>query len=41
MKTAYIEATYLSELLFMIRCLTTAALGDMVIVLLMMAALIL
>ncbi len=39
MKTACVEATFLSELRFMLRCITSAALGDTLLVILMIAAL--
>jgi hypothetical protein len=41
MKTANVEATFLSELLFMVSGVTKAVVGDTIIVLLMLATLIL
>ena len=41
MKTADVEATYLSELLVMVRCLAKTALGDAILILLMIATIIL
>ncbi len=41
MQTADIEATYLSELKFMVHCMTHSVIGDAIVVLLMLAPLIL
>ncbi len=41
MKTAYIEATFLSELRFMVSRITKSVIGDTILVLLMLATLIL
>ena len=40
MKTADVEATFLSELRFMVQCVTKTAIGDTILVLLMLATLI-
>jgi hypothetical protein len=41
MKTAYVEATFLSELQFIFQSVTNAVIGDTILVLLMLATLIL
>ena len=40
MKTADVEATYLSELQFMVQCVAKAVVGDMLLILLMIATLV-